>query len=607
MTTVGQKERATQNRVVKLFQDKLGYDYLGDWQDEERDGSIEYNLLSDWLTRQGVSEELIKRVFRELDQASALGDGKHLYDANKAVYSLLRYGVKAKESVGEQNQNILLIDWENPSNNDFAIAEEVTVRGENKKRPDVVLYVNGIALGVIELKRSSVSVGEGIRQNLDNQKKSFIRNFFTTMQLVMAGNDTEGLRYGTIETSEKHYYQWKENVDNTFDNLLDFHISRMCSKERLLEIVHNFMVFDAGVKKTCRHNQYFGVKAAQDHIDDKEGGIIWHTQGSGKSLTMVWLAKWIRENVQDARVLVVTDRTELDDQIEQVFTGVNEKIYRTKNGADLISTLNQTTPWLMCSLVHKFGRQSDDEGGKSTEDFIKELTADLPSDFAAKGYVFVFVDECQRTQSGKLHDAMTTILPNAIFVGFTGTPLLKEDKKKSIEVFGSFIHTYKFDEAVADGVVLDLQYEARDIDQYVTSQKKVDQWFDLKTKGLSDMARTQLKLKWGTMQKVLSSQDRLEQIVNDILMDMEIKPRLMDGRGNAMLVCDGIYQACKIFELFSKTDLKGKCAIITSYQPSPADIKGEETGEGLTEKLRKYEIYRSMLAQYFEKSEDEAM
>ena len=607
MSYIGQKERVTQNRVIKLFRDRLDYTYLGDWQDEERDGSIEYNLLTDWLSRRGVNEALIKRAIRELEHATALGDGKNLYDANKEVYSLLRYGVKAKDGVGDQNQNIWLIDWDEPLNNDFAIAEEVTVRGENKKRPDIVLYVNGIALGVIELKRSSVSVGEGIRQNLDNQKKSFIRNFFTTMQLVMAGNDTEGLRYGTIETSEKHYYQWKENIENPFDSLLDYHISCMCNKERLLEIIHNFIVFDAGTKKTCRHNQYFGVKAAQKHVERNEGGVVWHTQGSGKSLTMVWLAKWIRENVRDSRVLVVTDRTELDEQIEGVFVGVDEKIYRTKSGADLISTLNQTTPWLVCSLVHKFGHQSDGDDSKATEDFIKELTQNLPSDFKAKGNIFVFVDECHRTQSGKLHEAMTTILPDAMFVGFTGTPILKADKKKSFEIFGKSIHTYKFDEAVADGVVLDLRYEARDIDQYVTSQSKVDKWFDLKTKGLSDMARAQLKLKWGTMQKVLSSQDRLEQIVNDILMDMETKPRLMDGRGNAMLVCSGIYQACKVYDIFSKTDFAGKCAIITSYQPSPADIKGEETGEGLTEKLNQYGIYRRMLANYFEKPEDEAM
>lgn len=607
MVTVGQIERATQNRVIKLFRDHLDYDYLGDWHDREENSNIEKDLLSSWLTKQGVSNTLIKRTFRALEQAAALGHGRHLYEANKDVYSLLRYGVKVKEGAGEQNKTVWLIDWKNPLNNDFAVAEEVSVKGENKKRPDIVLYVNGIALGIIELKRSSVSVGEGIRQNLDNQKKAFIRNFFTTMQLVMAGNDTEGLRYGTIQTSEKHYYQWKEAVDNPFDNPLDFHLSRMCSKERLLEIIHNFIVFDAGTKKTSRHNQYFGVKAAQDYVARKEGGIIWHTQGSGKSLTMVWLAKWIRENVDDARVLIVTDRTELDDQIEKVFSGVDEMIYRTKSGADLISNLNQTTPWLMCSLVHKFGRQSDETDDKLTDEYIEELKASLPSDFRAKGNLFVFVDECHRTQSGKLHESMKAILPNAMFVGFTGTPLLKEDKKRSFEVFGPPIHTYKFDESVSDGVVLDLRYEARDVDQYVTSQKKIDQWFELKTKGLSDMAKAQLKLKWGTMQKVLSSQDRLEQIANDILMDMETKPRLMDGHGNAMLVCSSIYQACKIYDIFDKTDLSGKCAIITSYHPSTADIKGEETGEGATEKIRQYDIYRKMLADYFEKPEDEAV
>ncbi len=607
MSKVGQVERETQSRLVKLFRDQLGYSYLGNWIDRDNNSNVEKELLAGWLSRRGTSDVLIKRVFRELEHAAALGEGRHLYEANKDFYRLLRYGVKVKEGAGDQNQTIFLIDWKNPHNNDFAIAEEVSVQGENKKRPDIVLYVNGIALCVIELKRSSVSVGEGIRQNLDNQKKAFIRNFFTTIQLTMAGNDTEGLRYGTIETPEKHYYQWKEAAENSAASKLDFQLGKMCEKYRLLEIIHDFIVFDQGVKKTCRHNQYFGVNAAQDNVYARKNGIIWHTQGSGKSLTMVWLAKWIRENVKNPRVLVVTDRTELDDQIEGVFTGVDEQIYRTKDGRDLISTLNQSAEWLICSLVHKFGKHAEDDDDKATEDYIKELKASLPSDFKAKGEIFVFVDECHRTQSGKLHDAMRMILPDATFFGFTGTPLLKADKRKSIEVFGSFIHTYKFDEAVADGVVLDLRYEARDIDQYVSSQEKIDTWFEAKTKALSDMARAQLKLKWGTLKKVLSSQGRLEQIVNDIMMDMETRPRLMDGRGNAMLVCSSIYQACKVFDLFSKTDLAGKCAIVTSYQPSPADIKGEESGEGLTEKLNQYSIYRRMLSEYFEKPEDEAM
>ena len=626
MSKIGQRERATQNRVVTLFQKQLGYDYYDNWQDRADNSNIEEKYLRDWLKRQGVDEAMAVKAIRKFKRSAAVGDGRKLYHANQAVYSDLRYGVKVPQGQGKQDKTVWLIDWAKPLNNDFAIAEEVTVKGDNTKRPDVVLYVNGIALGVIELKRASVGVEEGIQQNLDNQKKTFIRDFFTTMQLVMAGNDSQGLRYGTIETPAKHYYRWKEenpaynpdvddrgrkyfSVDDveSVDELLDFEIINLCNKTRFLEIIHNFIVFDAGIKKLCRHNQYFGVKAAQQRVLDKEGGIIWHTQGSGKSLTMVWLAKWIRENTQNARVLVVTDRTELDEQIEGVYQGVDEAIYRTKSGSDLVATLNETTPWLLCSLVHKFGKRDEKVDEQATDDYIAELMKQLPSDFNAKGNLFVFVDECHRTQSGKLHKAMAAILPEACFIGFTGTPLLKKDKQKSIEVFGSFIHTYKFDEAVNDKVVLDLQYEARDIDQYIRSPEKIDEWFEVNTTGLTDMAKVQLKQRWGTMQKVLSSKERLEMIVNDIWLDMKRRPRLMSGRGNAMLVCASIYQACKVYELFSRTELKGKCAIVTSYLPSPADIKGEETGEGYTEKLHQYEIYQQMLADYFEVPKDEAI
>lgn len=607
MNHIGQRERVTQDRVVTHFQQTLGYRYLGNLHDADN-RNIRQADLTAWLTQRGIAEALIGRALRQLDIAAALGEGKTLYDANKAVYQLLRYGIKDKAGAGEQNQTVWLIDWKHPEANDFAIAEEVSVKGENKKRPDIVLYVNGIALAVLELKRSSVSIGEGIRQNLDNQKKEFIRNFFTSMQLVMAGNDSQGLRYGTIETPEKHYLEWKE-ADDTAGTVtkLDHHLSQVCRKDRLLELIHDFIVFDAGIKKTCRHNQYFGIQSAKQFIARREGGIIWHTQGSGKSLTMVWLAKWIRENIHDARVLLVTDRTELDEQIEKVFTGVEEQIVRTSSGADLITKLNATTPWLLCSLVHKFGRGGEDEDdSQSADDFIQEMKRQLPTDFHAKGNLFVFVDECHRTQSGRLHAAMKAILPAALFIGFTGTPLLKKDKQKSIEVFGRYIHTYKFDEAVNDGVVLDLRYEARDIDQQVTSQKKVDDWFEAKTRGLSNLAKMQIKQKWGTLQKVLSSKSRLEKIVGDILLDMETKPRLMDGRGNAMLVCSSVYQACKSYDLFAQHGFADKCAIVTSYQPNATSIKGEETGEGLTEKLFKYDTYRKMLANYFGKSEEEA-
>ena len=557
MSTVGQVEKRTQARVVKLFRDKLGYDYLGIWIDRDDNRNIETKFLLDFLEKkQGYDDALIVRALHVLEKTA--GDSsKSLYDRNRAVYELLRYGVKVKAEIGDTTQTVWLIDWRHPERNHFAIAEEVAVPAVDLrafgKRPDIVIYVNGLALGILELKRSTISVAEGIRQNLDNQKKNFIEQFFSTMQWIMAGNDTEGLRYGTIQTQEKYYLTWKE--DSTVKNPLDRAITQLCDKARFLELIHDFLLFDAGTKKLCRHNQYFAVRAAQDFARRHEGGIIWNTQGSGKSLIMVWLAKWLREHIKDSRVLIITDRTELDEQIEKVFKGVNEDIYRTKSGADLIENLNINEKWLLCSLIHKFGGKEEGEDVGDIAGYIEEVKNALPPGFSAKGNLFVFVDECHRTQSGDLHEAMKAILPNAVFMGFTGTPLLKADKRKSIEIFGRYIHTYKFDEAVKDGVVLDLRYEARDIDQKITSQEKIDRWFEAKTKALTPLAKAQLKRRWGTMQKVLSSQSRLEKIVADILMDMEIRDRLSSGRGNAMLVSGSIYEACKFYELFAKSDL----------------------------------------------------
>ena len=587
MITVGQSERRTQNRVVKFFRRELGYDYLGNWEDRLGNSHIEEKYLCAFLEKQGHPAGLIDKALYELGRAA--GDqSKGLYEVNKAVYGLLRYGVQVKPEVGENTRTVELIDWKNPHNNHFAIAEEVTVKGQHDKRPDVVLYINGLALGVLELKRSIVSVEEGIRQNLDNQKKVFIASFFATVQLVMAGSDTEGLRYAPIDTAEKYFLTWKEPGPQ--ENLLDRGLAQLCRKERLLEIIHDFTVFDGGQKKLCRHNQYFGVKAAQEFLRRRQGGIVWHTQGSGKSLTMVWLAHWIRENIPGARVLIITDRTELDEQIERTFTGVGESIDRAKSGAGLLEKLNAAEPWLLCSLIHKFaGREEGDVAG-----YIEELKRSLPPGFSPKGDIYVMVDECHRTQSGDLHKAMKLLLPDALFLGVTGTPLLKADKKRSIEVFGSYIHTYKYDEAVRDQVVLDLRYEARDIDAHLTSPAKVDQWFAAKTKGLTPIALAQLKQKWGTLQKVYSSASRLSKIVADILLDMAIKDRLESGHGNALLVAGSIYEACKFYQLFLDAGFT-RCAIITSYRPAIADIKGEETGEGQTEKLEQYAIYNQML------------
>ncbi|MDE0183923.1 MAG: HsdR family type I site-specific deoxyribonuclease [Candidatus Poribacteria bacterium] len=614
MNTVGEREIRTQQRVIAFIRDVLGYTYLGNWTESMDDNSnIISEYLAYWLRKQGHERHIITKGIHELKKSAAVGGSKKLYDANREVYGLLRYGVNVEPSTGKHRVTVKLIDWRNPFNNDFGIAEEVSLKGENPKRPDLVFYVNGIAIGVLELKRSTVSVSEGLRQNLTNQREDFIGWFFATVQLVMAGNETQGLHYGVIQTPEKHSLRWKETSahPDAGDNSLLRELSQVCNKVRLLELLRNFIVFDANTKKICRHNQFFGVKAAQEHVKRREGGIIWHTQGSGKSLTMVWLAKSILETIPNSRILIITDRSELDEQIEKVFMGVNEDIKRTQSGAHLLRVLMNSMARLVCSLVQKFRRsgeiEDEDDDIVDFDVYVEDIEKHLPDGFQPKGEFFVFVDECHRTQSGKLHRAMKTLLPDSMLLGFTGTPLLKGDKQRSIETFGPYIHTYKYDEAVVDNVVLDLRYEARDIDQVLSSQESVDTWFESRTKGLTNVAKAQLRQRWSSMQNLLSSRERLGKIVADIVLDMADRDRLKSGRGNAMLIADSIFSACRFYQLFQATPLKGKCAIITSYRPSVDAIAREETGEGLTDRQTEYYVYREMLAEYFEEPPNTAM
>jgi len=588
VSTVGQPERATQDRVIALFRDELGYRYLGDWTDRDANSNIEEQILSAWLTRSGCTPGQIAVALHKL-RTEATNHSRTLYGNNQAVYNLLRYGVPVKIEAGKVTETVHLVNWREPDQNDLAIAEEVTLEGNHERRPDLVLYVNGIAIGVLELKNSRVTIGDGIRQCLSNQTPMFHAWFFSTVQFIFAGNDSEGLQYGSIGTPEKYFLKWKEDEADNSRFKLDKYLLKMCGKHRLLELMHDFVLFDGGVKKLPRMHQYSGVKAAQAHARGRKGGIIWHTQGSGKSIVMVLLAKWILENNPNARVAIITDRDELDKQIERVFTEAGEPIERTSSGRDLMRQLGQATPRLLCSLVHKFGRKDVDD----FDAFIKELEAQ-PS--RTLGEVFVFVDECHRTQSGKLHRVMKAMMPNAIFIGFTGTPLLAKDKATSLEVFGGYIHTYKFSEGVEDGVILDLLYEARDIDQRLGSEDRIDAWFEAKTKALNDWQKDELKKQWGTMQNVLSSKSRMDRVVSDIVFDFSVKPRLSSERGNAILVASSIYEACKYFGLFDKTPFKGKCAVVTSYNPLAKDVTLEETGANTeTDKQFIYNTYTELL------------
>lgn len=607
MSNVNELEIVTQDRIVhKIFEEKLNYTYLGNFEDRKNNSNIEEELLLKFLIKK-YPEEIAKKAIAELKKV-AHNETRSLYEVNKEVYNMLKYGTGITLYVGEKEQKVYFIDYEDYTNNDFYIAEEVTVEGQNEKRPDIVIYINGIAIGVIELKRSTVSINEGIRQNLDNQKALFIERFFTTIQFVIAGNDTEGLKYATTSTPAKYYLTWIEDIKaigelhkkvdsliNKNDFLIDQQLISLFEKERLIDLIDNFIIFDGGIKKVPRYNQYFGVSNAREYVEKHESGIIWHTQGSGKSLSMVLLAKWILANINNSRVLVFTDRKELDKQIEEVFSNVGETIYRAKSCNDLLQSLNEYSKGrLICSLIHKVGSSVDEDSDKNYADYVKELTKYKNEVYSAKGDVFVFVDECHRSQAGLLHDEMKRILPKATFIGFTGTPLMKKSKATTLEKFGKYIHTYKFDQAVKDGIVVDLCYESRNIEQRINRPEKIDEWFEAKTAGLNEFAKQKLKERWGTLQNVTSSGSRLDEIVKDIIFDFEKIPRLEQGKGTAMLVASSIYEACRYWEIFQTKGFT-KCAIVSSYTPYISDVKGEEDGEfTLSDKQKIYEVYEKM-------------
>ena len=618
-------EREVQNRVIALLRTKLGYGYWGNLKDQDN-GNINVAVLEEFLAnKQKLTKAQISSTVAKLKQTAHCTSRTTLYNANKDVYNMLRYPVPVATEPGKPQKQVWLVDWKNPLNNIFSIAEEVRVAATGgdvaHRRPDVCLYVNGILFAVIELKKATVSIEEGVRQNWRNQQDGEIPGFFSTAQLLVSGSESEGIKYGTTLTPPKFWLKWKEpcgkpcppSVFTPVDvkNMMDRSILQMFEPKRFLGLVHDSIVFDAGVKKVMRPNQIFALDAAKPRVLRKKSGIIWHTQGSGKSLMMVWLAQWIRENQKDARVVIITDRDELDQQITSGFREAGEKPHQAVSGEDLINTLNSSTDWLVTTLVHKFGvaRSNSSEklsaidkklrGKPTIAQYMEQIAEHLPAGFKPKGNIFVFVDECHRTQGGKLNKAMKKIMGNDVMlIGFTGTPLLRVDKKgvTSAANFGPYIHSYKFDEAVQDGVILDLRYEARDVDQKLQEDITFDMLFDETTKSLTPRAKEDLKSRWANMHNLFSSKERIARIVTDISKDMTLKPALKNGWGNAMLVCENVYQAFRYYEMFenNETPLKGCCAVITSYDGKAPDLSEGYTGEVATEAEYKYKMAKRM-------------
>lgn len=489
--------------------------------------------------------------------------------------------------------------------------------------------MNGIALAVIELKRSLVNYEEGIKQHLSNER-DFIPSFFTTTQFTIASNDDVEFRYGTIGTPLAFWCKWKRDTNKVGDTITEKEAYRLFfNKENFMFFFHYGVLNDGGIKKVLRPHQIYAIKAAAKRMPQKESGVIWHSQGSGKSLTMVALASYIQKNFSNPRVVVITDRKELDLQLAGTFVKGGNKLHHAESCSDLLDTLNKGDEWLICSLIHKFGAhnhndeaEKDESGTKvSLDEYLNELQTIIAkkygNHFSVKGdNIFVFVDECHRTQSGRLHEAMRAIMgKDVMLIGFTGTPLLKKDKgnpynaikSMSERTFGPYIHKYLHKQAVEDKVILDLQYEYRNVEQQLTSKEKVDQKLAALTAGreLTPEQKQMVEERWATMERIYSTKERIERIGYSILDDLNYG-LLKHDWCNAMLIAGSIFQAYRYYKFFSSSDLKGRCAVVTSYDPTDSDIANNSADNNKTTEAKfKYDWAKKSFEEAGVKNADE--
>ena len=494
-------------------------------------------------------------VLKAVDELAGVSLNEGLMVANERITNLLLLGTSLEENLEDGTRrsfSFKFIDFENLQNNDFYVTEEFEVSrvsqsdAQKHRRPDLVLFINGIPIVVIELKKSSVSFENGIKQLEKEQGKDEIAHLFKYIQLTIAANGS-GARYGTTGTPFKFYSVWKEQdeakakeslkslINGREVSALDMTLFALLSKDRLLRLVRHYIVFDKKMKKVCRYQQFFAIEETLKRVSMikdgvRAGGLIWHTQGSGKSLTMVMLTKLLKQIYINSKIIVVTDRIDLDGQIHETFENTDVKAGRASSGSDLIEKL-QSGVSVITTLVHKF------EKVKNQKVVIRD------------GDIFVLVDESHRTQGGDLHKAMKKALPLACYIGFTGTPLLKREKN-SFAKFGGEIHRYTIDDAVKDGAVLPLLYEGRYVGQEVLDADGLTRKFDLISRELGDEAKRDLQQKWARFERVASSEQRLELIAVDI--NEHIKKTLKKSGFKAMLATQRKYDAIKYYEIFEE-------------------------------------------------------
>ena len=596
---------ASQKPAIALLQ-SMGYTYISPEDCEKQRGSRYHVLLKDILRGQlrrlnrysyaGAENEFsaanIERAMEELDEP--LTDG--LVRTSEKIYDALLLGKSYPETVGGGKSlsfNLKYIDWEHPENNLFHVTEEFAVESQDKlhnARPDIVLFINGIPFAVIECKAPHISVDQAVEQMIRNQRADYIPQLFKYAQIVMATNKNV-VKYATAGTPKKFWSVWKEQDTAFLDSRLaqlvadrapteqDRNMISLFSRERLMELTRYFVLFDANVKKICRYQQYFAIReiiktiAQQDSKGNRQSGVIWHTQGSGKSLTMVMLAKYILMElaVCNPRVVIVTDRKELDGQIAATFAHTRLNPARATSGRHLVELVTNGKADVITTIINKFNTAERLDAKNNSRD------------------VFVLIDESHRSNYGSMAAKMRTVFPNACYIGFTGTPLMKREKN-TLTKFGKLIHKYTIQDGVEDGAIVPLIYEGRFVEQKV-DEENIDMWFQQTTKRLTDPQKEDLRRKWSSIRRLTSTDARIKRIALDI--NNHFLLGFKDTGFKAMLATNYKRDAIRYLKCFEQFgDLN--CAVVIS----PPDMREsvDDIDEGTDNMVIEY--WEKMMKQY---------
>ena len=616
-------ERILQNKVIELFKN-MGYQYLSPEEalkerDYDTNNVLFKNILEEQLKKinyfmyddkkNSFSIDNIKKAISDLDMPLIKG----YLITNEEITERILKGESYKEKIGNKYEsfNIKYIDFDNTENNTFHITEEFTVtrncteEKEKTRRPDLVIFINGIPIAVIELKKGSVDSKNAIEQMVRNQEEKEIRQLFKFSQLLICAND-DMVKYGTAGTPVKLYNVWKdkENNDNKKSktgkkeeskvmnalkkiikdrviNEIDITLYSLFEKERLFDILEYFIIFDGTVKKVTRYNQYFAIKKTIDRIQNisqgkRQGGVIWHTQGSGKSLTMSMLTKIISRKIKNSKIVVVTDRVDLDEQIHSTFKNTDISVERAATGANLIKLI-ESGKSVITTVINKFEKVFD-----------KKVVMDSAD-------IFILVDESHRSQYGDFAVKMRKVFPNACYLGFTGTPLYKSEKSTA-EKFGGFIDSYTIRDALEDKVIVPLYYESRLINQEIYDKKGLDYRFDLITRDLTDKEKEDLQKKNVSENVILESEQRLIVLADDIAK--HYKTNLANTEFNAMLAVESKYQAMKMKEIFDTYHSLETAVVISSQTDEGSDTDEYKKNKGSEKKQYVSEKWKALYSKY---------